>query len=317
MRTQTGAWVAAAALALALLLSSLFVGSYDIFNDDFGSEMFWITRVPRTLTLMLAGAALATSGLVMQMLTQNRFVDATTSGTTEWAALGLLCAAIFWPTGGLFSKMVLASVAAFIGAIVFFMILRRIRLRTVLIVPVVGLMLGAIVSSLTLFIAAETNLLQMVGTWFLGSVGEVVRGRYELLWVVGIMTVIICFMADRLTIAGLGEEVATSVGMRYETMLLGGAALVAISAGVTTSVVGYLPLVGLVVPNIVARFRGDDVRGSLPWVIWGGVVLVTASDVLGRLIAAPFEMPVSLVLGIVGAVVCTVLLVQQPKVSVR
>ena len=81
-----------------LLLFSLFTGVYDIFGAQDGGEMFAITRIPRTIALVLAGAAMAMSGLVMQLLTQNRFVEPTTTGTTEWAGLGLLAVMIANPS---------------------------------------------------------------------------------------------------------------------------------------------------------------------------------------------------------------------------
>lgn len=83
-----------------LLIASLFTGVFDIFGGDFGWEMFSITRIPRTIALVLAGAAMSMSGLVMQLLTQNRFVEPTTTGTTEWAGLGLLLVLIVAPTAG-------------------------------------------------------------------------------------------------------------------------------------------------------------------------------------------------------------------------
>ncbi len=300
-------------VVVMLLALSLSVGAFDILGDEFGAEMFWITRVPRTLALVLAGAAIATSGLVMQVLTQNRFVDATTSGTTEWAALGLLLTALLLPGVGLVGKMVISSVSAFVGAMVFLAILRRVVIRTTLIVPLIGIMLGAVVSALTTFLAAQFNLLQMVGTWFLGSFGEIVRGRYEVLWVVAIVTLLVFLLADRITVAGLGKDLATSVGVRYDVILIGGTALVAVAAGVTTVVVGFLPLLGLVVPNVVSMIRGDNVRSNLPWVVLGGTGLVTACDLVGRTVNMPFEVPVSLVLGVVGSAVFIGLLLRQAK----
>ncbi|MGO3146288.1 MAG: iron chelate uptake ABC transporter family permease subunit [Leucobacter sp.] len=296
-----------------LLALSLSVGAYDILGDEFGAEMFWITRVPRTIALVLAGAALATSGLVMQMLTQNRFVDATTSGTTEWAALGLLLTTLFLPGVGLVGKMAIASCSAFIGVMVFMLILRRVVIRTTLVVPLIGIMLGAVVSAFTTLIAAQFNLLQMLGSWFMGSFTGIVRGRYEVLWVVAVVTILVFLMADRITVAGLGKDVATSVGLRYEATLIGGTALVAVAAGVTTVVVGFLPLIGLVVPNIVVLIRGDNVRSNLPWVCLGGIALVATCDLLGRVINMPFEVPVALVLGMVGSSVFIALLLRQRK----
>ncbi len=314
-RKQRSLPLIVAILVTAVILAlSLSVGAYDILGNDFGAEMFWITRVPRTIALLLAGAALATSGLVMQMLTQNRFVDATTSGTTEWAALGLLLTTLFLPEVGLVGKMAIASASAFVGVMVFMLILRRIVIRTTLVVPLVGIMLGAVVSAFTTFLAAQFQLLQMIGTWFMGSFTGIVRGQYEVLWIVAVVTFLVFVMADRITVAGLGKDVATSVGLRYEVILLGGTALVAVAAGVTTVVVGFLPLIGLVVPNIVVLIRGDNVRSNLPWVCLGGVVLVTVCDLLGRIVNMPFEVPVSMVLGVVGAVVFITLLLRQRRV---
>ena len=297
-------------IVVALLVLSVFVGVYDLSDGEMGAEMLWITRVPRTLALMLAGAAMAASGLVMQMLTQNRFVDATTSGTTEWASLGLLLTAILAPSVGIVGRMVISSAFAFIGAMAFMLILRRIVIRTTLVVPLIGIMLGAVVGALTTFLAVQFNLLQMVGTWFMGSFTSVVRGRYEVLWVVAVVTLLVFLLADRITVAGLGRDVATNVGMSYEAIVIAGTALVAVSAGVTVVVVGFLPFLGLVVPNVVAMLRGDNVRSNLPWVCIGGTALVIICDTIGRIVRMPFEVPVSMVLGIIGSVVFIAILLR-------
>lgn len=284
----------------ALVLTSLFVGVYDL-RADGGGAMFLITRVPRTLALVLAGSAMAVSGLVLQQLTQNRFVEPTTSGTSEWAALGLLGSVILLPTAGIATRMALASLSAFAGTMVFLAVLRRVQVRSTLVVPVVGIMLGAVVSSLTTLIAISTNYLQLIGTWFMGSFTSVVRGQYEVLWVVAAVCVAIFVLADRLTVAGLGRDVATGLGLRYDRLILVGTALVAVASGVTTVVVGFLPFLGLVVPNVVSLLRGDDLRSNLPWVCLGGIALVTACDIVGRTVRMPFEVPVGMILGLVGA----------------
>lgn len=297
----------------ALLVLSLFVGAYDILGNDRGMEIFAITRVPRTLALVLAGAAMAMCGLVMQLLTQNRFVEPTTTGTTEWAGLGLLFAMIFFPQAGLMPRMIISITFAFIGTMVFFMFLRRVTLRSSLIVPIVGIMLGAVVSSVSTFIALELDKLQTLGTWFAGSFTSVLRGQYEVLWIVALVVVAVFFFADRLTVAGLGEDIATNVGLDYNKIILLGTGLVAVATGVVTVVVGNLPFLGLIVPNVVSMFRGDDLRSNLPWVCLLGIGVVTLCDILGRTIIAPFEVPVSLVLGVLGAAVFIVLIVRQQR----
>ncbi|MCT1585778.1 iron chelate uptake ABC transporter family permease subunit [Corynebacterium sanguinis] len=306
-------FLAGAGVVVALLFASLAVGQYDILGAEDGWVMFNATRVPRTIALILAGAAMAMSGLIMQMLTQNRFVEPTTTGTTEWAGLGLLATMVFAPNASILVRMIVAVAFAFVGTMVFFAFLRRVTLRSSLIVPIVGIMLGAVVSSVSTFWALQTQLLQSLGVWFAGSFTSVIAGQYEVLWIVLFVVAAVFFYADRLTAAGLGEDVATNIGLNYNRIVLVGTSLVAIAAGVVTVVVGYLPFLGLIVPNIVSMIRGDDLRSNLPWVCLLGIGIVAACDLIGRTIIAPFEMPVSVILGLVGAIVFIALIIRQAR----
>lgn len=307
------ALLAGVAVVAALLALSLAVGQYDIRGGADGTEMFWTTRVPRTIALVLSGTAMAMSGMVMQLLTQNRFVEPTTTGTTEWAGLGLMAALYFIPDSSLTVRMLVAVAFAFVGTLVFFAFLRRVALKSSLVVPIIGVMLGAVVSSVSTFFAMQTDLLQSLGVWFAGSYTSIIRGQYEVLWIVAVVVVVVFIFADRLTVAGLGKDVATNVGLNYERVVLLGVALVAVASGVVTVVVGMLPFIGLIVPNLVSMFRGDDLRSNLPWVCLVGIAVVTVCDILGRTIIAPFEIPVSVILGIVGAAVFVILIVRQVK----
>lgn len=299
----------------ALLVASLLTGQYDVFGADDGAAMFGITRLPRTIALVLAGAAMAVSGLVMQLLTQNRFVEPSTTGTTEWAGLGLLFVMSIAPTASILTKMVGAVIFSFLGTVVFFIFLRRVTLRSSLIVPIIGIMLGAVVSAVSTFFALMTNMLQQLGIWFMGSFTAVYKGQYEVLWLVLFVLVAVYIYADRLTVVGLGEDVATNVGLNYNRMLLLGTGLIAIATGVVTVVVGSLPFLGLIVPNIVSMVRGDDLRSNVPWVCLLGVGIVTVCDLAGRLIIAPFEMPVSVILGVIGAVVFIIMIVRSTRAN--
>ena len=294
-----------------LVAASLFVGQYDIFGAEDGAQMFLITRIPRTIALVLAGAVMAMCGLVMQMITQNRFVEPTTTGTTEWAGLGLLLVMIVAPGAPLVVKMIVAVITAFIGTSIFFAFLQRVTLRSSVIVPIVGIMLGAVVGAVSTFIALQTDMLQSLGIWFAGSFTGIIQGKFEPLLVVIIVVVAVFVSADRFTAAGLGEEFSTNLGLNYRAVVLLGTGLIAIATGVVTVVVGNLPFLGLIVPNIVSMFRGDDLRSNLPWVALTGIALVTVCDLLGRTIIAPFEIPVSLILALVGAVVFVALIARK------
>ncbi len=300
-------------LTAGLLLLSLSVGVYDITGGEDGWAMFGITRVPRTISLVLAGAAMSMCGLVMQLLTQNRFVEPTTTGTTEWAGLGLLLVLILVPGASLLTRMGGAVLMAFLGTMVFFLFLRRVSLKSSLIVPIVGIMIGAVVGAVSTYLAMSTDMLQQMGIWFAGSFTSVVRGRYEMLWIVLAVTVLVFLLADRLTVAGLGKDIATNVGLDYDRIILIGVAMVSVATGIVTVVIGALPFLGLIVPNVVSLIRGDDLRSNLPWVCLLGVWVVTVCDLIGRTIIQPFEVPVSLILGVLGAFFFIALLVIRQR----
>ena len=278
-----------------------------------GLEMFFITRVPRTAALMLTGAAMSMSGLVMQLITQNRLVEPTTTGTIEWAGLGLMFVYLFFPAPSLVLRMLGAIIFSFIGTMVFFMILKRVKLRSSLIVPIIGMMLGAVISAVSTFIGLAFQMTQNIETWFVGSFASVQIGRYEFLWLIVLVTVAIFIYADKLTLAGLGEDVATTLGVNYNRIVLVGTGLISFAVGIVAAVIGNLPFLGLIVPNLVSMFRGDDLRSNLPWVCVLGMGAITLSDIISRTIIMPFEVPVSLILGTVGALVFIVILLRQRR----
>ena len=312
-----GALVVAVVLTICLMGVSIMTGVADITDTaGRGADFLWITRVPRTVALVLSGASMGMAGLVMQMLTQNRFVEPTTVGTTEWAGLGLLLTYVIAPMASITTKMFVAILFGFVGTMIFFAFLRTVKMRSSLIVPIVGMMFGAVVSAITTFIAIRYNLLQTLGAWFAGRFTGIEVGRYEPLWIVLFVLIAVVCLADRFTVAGLGKEVATNVGLHYERVVLLGVALVAITTGVVTVVVGALPFLGLIVPNLVSMVRGDNLRTNIPWVFLTGIWIVTICDLIGRTIIAPFEVPVSLVLGVVGSVVFIVMLLRTRRANV-
>ncbi|REK56634.1 MAG: iron ABC transporter permease [Thermobacillus sp.] len=298
---------------MALGVISLFTGVYDIWGQADGRDMFFITRVPRTIALMLTGAAMAMTGLIMHLVTQNKMVEPTTIGTTEWAGLGLLAVYLLVPGPSLVLRMTGAIVFSFVGTMIFFLFLRRVRLRSSLIVPIMGLMLGAVISALSTFVTLYFNMSQVIENWFIGSFAPVQIGRYEYLWIIVIVTVIIFLYANRLTIAGLGEEVATTLGVNYNRLIVLANALIAVCVGIVAAVIGNIPFLGLIVPNIISMVRGDDLRSNLPWVCLMGMGTITLCDIIARVVIMPFEVPVSLILGTVGAVVFILILLRQRR----
>lgn len=311
----TKPFILAVIIVIILGVISMLVGVYDIRGREDGMDMFFITRIPRTAALMLTGAAMAMSGLVMQLITQNRLVEPTTTGTIEWAGLGLVVVYLLSPAPTLFQRMTGAIIFSFIGTMVFFLFLRRVKLRSSLIVPIIGIMLGAVISAVSTFVGLVFQMSQSVETWFVGSFASVQVGRYEYLWLIVAITFLIFIYANRLTLAGLGEEVTKSLGVSYNQIVLIGTALIAVAVGIVAAVIGNLPFLGLIVPNIVSMFRGDDLRSNLPWVCVSGMAALTAADIISRTVIMPFEVPVSLILGTVGAVVFIVILLRRRRLG--
>lgn len=289
-------------LVLLLALISISTGAYSIRENHEGWKMIFITRIPRTLSLMLTGAAMSMSGIVMQLITQNKLVEPTTTGTIEWAGFGLILAYLLVPSASLFLRTTSAIIFSFVGSMIFFFLLRNIKLKSSLFVPVLGIMMGAVVSAVSTFVALEFNMTQSLEVWFAGSFAPMQRGRYEYLYFIIFITIAIYIYADQLTLAGLGEDVATNLGLNYKKIILWANVLISIVTGLVASVVGNVPFLGILVPNLVSMYRGDHLRENLPYTCLLAMIIIMLADIIGRTIIAPFEVPVSLILGSIGAI---------------
>ena len=139
------------------------------------------------------------------------------------------------------------------------------------------------------------------------------RGRYDLLWLGGALAVLLYWFADRLTIIGMGEQVSTSLGLPYQQLVVLAMAAVSLMTALVVITVGSIAFLGLVMPNIVRRFSGDNLRRSLPWVAWLGALLLLIADIIARLVRYPYEVPVSTVFGIIGAVLFFYLLLKPVR----
>ena len=301
------AWLAAAILA-GLSLLSLFVGVLDI-----DAATFWVSRLPRTLALILVGASMSVAGLVMQIVVHNRFVEPSTAGTMQGAMLGIVATTLLVPHWPLIANMAIAALFAFASMLGFLQIAKRIPPHDPLLLPLVGLIYGSIISAVALFFAYQYEALQLLSTWLSGDFSAVLRGRYELLWLGALIAAAIYYFADRLTIIGMGEQMSRALGLPYRRLVILAMAAVSLMTALVVITVGMIAFLGLVIPNIVRRFLGDNLRRSLPWVAWLGAALLLVSDVLSRIVRYPYEVPVSTVFGIIGALLFIYLLLKPVR----
>jgi iron complex transport system permease protein len=309
--------VGATLLVVALALASLFVGVSRVSipalldGSDRALQVLAISRIPRTIALVIAGAAMAVSGMIIQMLARNRFVEPSTIGTVESASLGMLLVMLLAPDMPVFGRMLVAAAFALAGTALFMRILRSIPLRSVLMVPLVGIMLGGVIGAVTTFLAYRFDLLQSIGAWTTGDFSIVLRGRYELLWISAGLTIVAYLAADRFTVAGLGETFTTNLGLNQRRVVGLGLTIVAVVTAAVVVTVGVIPFVGLVVPNVVSLWMGDNMRRSLPWIALLGAGFVLFCDLVGRLVIHPYEIPIGVVMGVIGSAFFLFLLLRR------
>jgi iron complex transport system permease protein len=306
-------------VVIGLAIWSVFVGVADISMrtvwqsswTDLSTEILLESRVPRTLALVLAGSAMAVSGTILQMLVRNRFAEPSTVGTAEAAKLGFLIVLIVAPDATIALRLGFAVAFALLVTMLFIRILRQISLQSPLVVPLVGILLGGVINAAATFLAYRFDLMQSLATWNNGDFSMILRGRYELLWLGLALTVLAYAFADRFTVAGLGENFTTNLGLDYRSVMVLGLVIVAVVTAVVIVTVGMFPFLGLVVPNVVSLMIGDNVRRALPWVALLGAGLVLGCDILGRIVNAPYEIPVGTMLGVLASVLFLYLLLRK------
>ncbi|MCR8925875.1 ABC transporter permease [Priestia megaterium] len=307
-------------LVFAILsILSLFVGVQDLSAMDLfhltkeESQTLFFSRFPRLLSIIMAGMSLSICGLIMQQITRNKFVSPTTAGTMDWARLGVLISLLVFASASPLLKMSIAFIFSLAGNLLFMRILDRIKFNDTIYIPLVGLMLGSIVSSLATFIAYKYDLIQNLSSWLQGDFSLVVKGRYELLYLSIPLLIIAYLYADKFTVAGMGESFSINLGVKYKQIVNIGLVIVSLITSITILTVGMLPFLGLIIPNIVSIYRGDHLRKSLPHTALLGAVFVLACDILGRVIIFPYEISIGLMVGVIGSAIFLFMLIRRGR----
>ena len=177
--------------------------------------------------------------------------------------------------------------------------------------PLTGIIYAGIISSLVSLIAYRFDLVMSIWVWVQGDFSMILKGRYELLWLSSLLCVLAYFTAHQFTLAGLGENVAKTLGLAYGWYVFLGISLVAMIAGITVATAGILPFLGLVIPNLVSLWIGDNLRRSLPWIALLGACFTLACDLLARVINYPYEIPVGIIMGVFASLLFLTLLLKH------
>ena len=231
---------------IILCIASIFIGVTNInindiltFNID-KIEILLISRLPRLIAIIVAGVGLSISGLIMQQISKNKFVSPTTAATADFAKLGILFCIMIIPGATIMQKMIVSFVFAGLGTVLFMKMIKAIKIKNIVFVPLIGMMLGKIVGSITTFFAYKYDLVQNISSWMEGDMSLIMKGSYELLYLSVPMVIIAFLYANKFTIVGMGEDFAINLGLNYNFVINVGLAIVSLICAVTIITVGNI-----------------------------------------------------------------------------
>lgn len=300
-----------------LSIISLFVGVIDISFHELAAgnfeqfEIMLISRLPRLLAILCTGVGMSVAGLIMQQLCANKFVSPTTGATISSAQFGILLSFLFMPASTIWSRAIFSAACAILGTWIFVWFVQRIQFQDVVMVPLVGIMFGNIIGGITNYLAYKYSMIQALSSWLVGSFSTVLRGRYEIVYLVVPLVIIAFIFANHFNIVGMGKDFSKNLGVNYNLVLFMGLTIAAMITASVVVVVGSISYIGLIVPNIVAMFKGDKIRGTLVDTALFGALFVLICDIIGRLVIAPYELPIELIVGILGSLIFIALLISR------
>lgn len=307
-----------AILLLVLSVVSLFIGVIDInikniFLDSQSMEVFVISRLPRLLAILCTGVGMSVAGLIMQQLCMNKFVSPTTGATISSAQFGILLALIFVPDATIWGRAIFAFISAILGTWIFVWFIQRIQYKDIVMVPLVGIMFGNVIGGVTNFFAYKYEVTQALSTWLVGHFSMVLKGRYEIVYLTVPLVILAFIFANHFNIVGMGKDFSKNLGVPYNLVLFAGLTIAAMITASIIVVVGSISYIGLIVPNVVAMFKGDKIRGTLVDTALFGALFVLVCDIIGRVIIMPYELPIELIVGILGSLIFVALLIYRLK----
>lgn len=310
------------AILLVAVMTSIAFGAADIdartvwaaitaFNPEDTSHLIIQTlRMPRALTAVIVGAALAVAGAMMQGLTRNPLADTGLLGVEAGAALAVVGAVFFFQIDSLTSYAVFAFAGAGITAIAVYALGSAGRGgATPFKLTVAGAAISALLSSFTTAILIfNQRTLEEVRFWLVGSVAGrnmTLIGQAAPYIVIGL--VIALLLGRQITTLALGEDIAKGLGQSTGWVKGLCAVVVVILSGTSVALAGPIGFVGLVIPHVVRFFVGQDYRWILPYAMLVGAIFLVVADLAGRLIARPGELAVGIMTALIGGPIFIIL----------
>ena len=308
-------------LGIALLvisILSLFIGTMEIdlntlLSAGSGMELkiFLLARIPRLLAVLCTGVGMSVAGLIMQQLCMNKFVSPSTGATIQSAQFGILLSLVFLPSIGLWGRVLLAFTMSILGTWIFVWFIQKIQFKSTVLVPLIGIMFGNVLGGITSFIAYKFEVTQQLSTYFVGSFALIIKGNYELVWLAVPLVIIAFIFASHFNIVGMGKDFSRNLGVNYQLVLFFGLTVASMITASVVTIVGQISYIGLIVPNIIAMFQGDKMKGTLADTALLGALFVLICDVIARSVTMPYELPIELIVGIIGSILFIAMLIHK------
>ena len=296
------------AAILSIWFGSVKVSPVEVWNALFGHDTGSVTarivrysRLPRTCASMLAGAALAVSGAVIQMVLNNPLASPGILGVNSSAGLAVAVVCAMMPMGQIWTPAV-----AFFGALVGVLLVMGLSLRTGasrMTVVLAGVAISNLFSAgIDTVITLVPEALNGITDFRIGGFKDVTMAQLSPAAVmIGISLILVMSLSQQMDILTLGSDVAQSLGLAVKPIRVLLLVLAAALAGAAVSFSGLLSFVGLIVPHALRRLIGEESFKLLAASALGGAFFVTVCDLLARVLFAPFELPVGIVLAFTGA----------------
>ncbi|KNY15359.1 iron ABC transporter permease [Shinella sp. SUS2] len=260
-------------------------------------------RLPRILLALLVGAALATAGTIALAIMRNPLAEPGVLGINSGAAAAVMGVIVLMPE----PPVALLPLAGFLGAAIMaaaVYLLSWQRGTSSLRIILIGIGLGSLASAATTFLSAfgEIGDVQRAMIWLAGSVYEADMVKVRLLFFWLLVPLALAWMsAGELDLIRFGDNSARSLGQRVDLVRGLMIVLCTLLSGAAVAAAGLIGFVGLVAPHIASRLAGPSHARILPIAALSGAILVVASDLLGRLVIAPAQLPAGIVTGLIGA----------------
>ncbi|WP_044973940.1 iron ABC transporter permease [Ruminococcus sp. HUN007] len=295
--------------ALSLAAGARFVPLGDVVSalTDKSMESFDAVvvreRIPRTIFGILIGCSLGISGTLMQSITRNPIADPSVLGVNSGAAFFVVCGIAFFGVSSAYEFIFFAMAGAAVSALLVYGI-GSIGYggATPLKLVLAGSASATALSSLTSIVMMPRD--RVMDTFRFWQIGSVSGATYEKIWAFapffGIGAVVSIILSPQLNILALGDEAAAGLGAKHAKIRLIGAISGVLLCGASTAVAGPIGFVGLMVPHVLRLIFGNDMRVLIPMSALGGAVLLTLSDVAGRIIGSPGETEVGIVTAVIG-----------------